>query len=331
MGTQISIAHSVNSIANQSGSAGASSGVMQAIHNAASATGVDFSYLLKKASQESGLDSTAQSTKSSASGLFQFTSQTWLQMIKKHGADYGLGDYAAQITSNAHGKLNVADPAVKHAILALRHDPQISAEMAGELDRENVASLKQNVGGKIGATELYLAHFLGAGGAGDFIDTMRRNPNATAASVLPKAAAANPTVFYSKSGEPRTVGQIYQHFAQRFDGGAVQMAQANPAHSGHSAHSYSVASAGPISAAGLYSAMSVPSSAASLSPMVGGASAHAAANVTKLTQAGSSTLFTAMLLGQMDGAGQAASSSLSALKMADDKKKNALATLSNVG
>ncbi|MGB9153421.1 MAG: transglycosylase SLT domain-containing protein, partial [Alphaproteobacteria bacterium] len=75
----------MNSIANQSVGGGVSSGVMQAIQNAATRTGVDFSYLLKKASQESGFDPTAKASTSSASGLFQFTKQTWLHMVKQYG------------------------------------------------------------------------------------------------------------------------------------------------------------------------------------------------------------------------------------------------------
>ena len=154
---------------------------------------------------------------------------------------------------------------------------------------------------------------------------------ATGASVLPKAAAANPSIFYSKSGEPRTVAQIYQHFAQKFDagsgGGTVQMAHAKPS---HSTHPYNVASAAPITAASMYSSLLAPISAPSHATMAGGASSPSA-NMTKITQAGSSTLFTAMLLGQMDGSGQAASSSLSAVQMADDRKKHALGVLSAVG
>ena len=43
-------------------------------------------------------------------------------------------------------------------------------------------------------------------------------PNASAAALLPDAAAANPSVFYNSSGQPRSLAQIYQHFAQKFDG-----------------------------------------------------------------------------------------------------------------
>lgn len=138
-------------------------------------------------------------------------------MVKSYGTQYGIGNYADHISIGSDGTAHVSDPTWKKAILGLRQDPQISAEMAGELDKENSASLQANVGGKIGSTELYLAHFLGASGASDFLNTMRANPNAKAADILPEAAASNSSVFYGADGEPRSVAQIYQHFARKFD------------------------------------------------------------------------------------------------------------------
>jgi len=218
-----------NSLVNQVDMSGISQRITQAIRVAANKTGVDFSYLMNKASQESSFDPSAQANSSSATGLFQFTKQTWLQMIKAHGAAYGLSDYANQIQLDSNGKAYVSDPTIKKAILALRNDPQVSAEMAGELDKANMTSLKQSVGGKIGATELYLAHFLGAGGASEFINTLRTTPNATAANILPDAAASNPSVFYNTDGQALSIKQIYQHFAQKFNNAPATTAVASAA------------------------------------------------------------------------------------------------------
>jgi hypothetical protein len=198
--------------------------VAQAIQNAAAKTGVSFAYLMNKAQQESSLDPNAKAATSSATGLFQFTSQTWLRTLKAHGTQYGLGDYAAHITTDSNGA-HVKDPVWRNAILALRKDPTVSAEMAAELDIENATALKTKVGGKIGDTELYLAHFLGAGGASDFITQLRANPHASAAQVLPDAAVANKAVFYNPDGSERSVGQIYKHFAQKFDGALATKSQ----------------------------------------------------------------------------------------------------------
>jgi len=323
--TQSSIANVINSVSNQIDSSGASSRVMNAIQSAANQTGVDFSYLLQKASQESGFDPSAKASNSSATGLFQFTKQTWLQMVKNTGAQYGLGNYASQITSDSQGHLSVKDPATRQAILDLRKDPQISAEMAGELDKQNAASLKQNVGGKIGKTELYLAHFLGAGGAGNFIEEMRNNPNATAATVLPDAAASNPSVFYTASGEPRTLGQIYKHFAQKFDAGtsSTQYASAAPIFSHKSASATQSTSTTDLS--NIYASASPTSS--KYAPLAG---IHTA-SAQKIASATSSTLFTAMLMGQMNDADLQPTSSLSAINQSNEKKKDAMTALSALG
>ena len=295
MATHNFIASSINSFVKQSDSAGASANVMQAIQSAATKTGVDFTYLLKKASQESSFDPNAQASSSSATGLYQFTSQTWLSMIKNHGAAYGLGNYANQITADASGHLSVSNATARQAILGLRKDPQVSAEMAGELDKDNAASLTQNVGGKIGSTELYLAHFLGSGGASAFINQMRSNPSTQAASVLPTAAAANPSVFYSKSGEPRSLQEIYQHFAQKFESGSTQMASAatktSPVHSSPSL-SFNVASLGT-------SSISSDSDVGAIINTLSTQHSRPSASNMTLASASNSTLFNAMLLGQL--------------------------------
>ena len=219
-----------NSLVNQVDIAGVPQRIVNAIKTAANQTGVDFSYLLKKASQESSFDPNAKASSSSATGLYQFTQQTWLQTLKNYGGKYNLGTYADHISIDENGVAHVKDPTWKQAILNLRTDPTASAEMAGELDKQNQTSLKDNVGGKIGATELYLAHFLGAGGASEFLNEMRSNPTQNAAAVLPDAAAANPSVFYGKDGTPRSFQQIYQHFAQKFDGTSATSMVASATH-----------------------------------------------------------------------------------------------------
>ncbi len=190
--------------------------VVGAIRMASARTGVDFAYLLNKADQESGLNPSAKASTSSATGLFQFVKQTWLQMVKEHGKDYGLGDEADAIIMK-DGKLAVSDKAAREKILNLRHDPVLNAAMAAEYTRENKDYLDAKVGGRIGSTELYLAHFLGAGGAASFIKNMRASPNAEAADVLPDAADSNPSVFYNKSGRALSFKEIYHRFAAKFN------------------------------------------------------------------------------------------------------------------
>lgn len=164
-----------------------------AIARAAAATGTDFSYLMAQARLESGLDPKARAATSSAAGLYQFTGQTWLSMLDKHGAELGI--------------TGAGDPAARAQLLALRSDPELSALMAGQLANDNRDFLSGVLGRDPDASELYLAHFLGAEGAGRFLGALGSDPAQSAAALLPKAAAANRAVFFGPSGA-RSVGEV---------------------------------------------------------------------------------------------------------------------------
>ena len=57
---------------------------------------------------------------------------------------------------------------------------------------------------------------------------MRANPNGKAADILPEAAVANSPVFYGADGQPRSVAQVYQHFAEKFDQDSANLPVSNP-------------------------------------------------------------------------------------------------------
>src|SRR5882724_12794882 len=88
--------------------------VVTALRNAAAATGSDFHYLLGTAMRESSLKPNAQSGSSSATGLFQFIDQTWLGLVKEHGAQHGLGNFAAAISRDSDGRYH-ADTSSKQS------------------------------------------------------------------------------------------------------------------------------------------------------------------------------------------------------------------------
>jgi hypothetical protein len=168
--------------------------VRGAIARAAQATGADFNYLLAQARIESGLNPSARAATSSAAGLYQFTGSTWLAMLDKHGAAYGVPSASA-------------NPAARSQLLALRADPELSAIMAGELAGDNRDYLTGQLGREPDHSELYLAHFLGAEGAGKFLSALAVNPGTSAAALLPKAAAANRGIFFGAGGA-RSVGEV---------------------------------------------------------------------------------------------------------------------------
>jgi hypothetical protein len=196
----------------------AGSTVTGAIRQAAQATGTSFQYLLATAQVESGLNPKAGASTSSARGLFQFVEQTWLGTMKQSGAALGYGKYADAITRTASGHYTVQDPALRNEILKLRNDPEANAVMAGAFTQANAALLSQKLGRSPSEGELYIAHFLGAGGAARMISAAAADPNTSAARYFPNAAAANPSIFYDRaSGRPRSLAEVRDVLTARYD------------------------------------------------------------------------------------------------------------------
>jgi len=203
--------------------------VVAALQQAAAATGSDFHYLLGTAMRESSLKPNAQSSSSSATGLFQFIDQTWLGLVKEHGAQHGLGEFAAAITKQPDGRYR-ANTDAKENILALRKNPEICALMAGEYAKTTQGTLRAGLGREVCGGELYAAHFLGPDAALKLIKLAASDPGASAVAQFPQAASANKSVFLHADGTPKTVREVYD-WAVRQPGAAgtlraPQMAEA---------------------------------------------------------------------------------------------------------
>lgn len=204
--------------------------VIAALRQASAATGSDFHYLLGTAMRESSLRPQAQSSTSSACGLFQFVGQTWLGLIKENGAKYGLANYADAISQGGDGRFHVDNAAARRAILALRKDPTVSALMAGEFANQTKATLESTLGRNVCDGELYAAHFLGPGAACRLIQMNSRSPNTDAADAFPQAADANRSVFYRADGSAKTVREVYNWALKQpsVDGATVPAQAAKP-------------------------------------------------------------------------------------------------------
>lgn len=194
--------------------------VHSAIAKASARTGVDFNYLLGQAQVESGLQANARAGTSSATGLYQFVEQSWLGVVKAHGAEHGMAWAADSIRQGSNGRYYVADAGTRRAILNLRSDPQASSLMAAEHAADNKAALENALGRSATGTDLYMAHFLGLGGARQFLTTMQSNPDRSAAGMFPAAARANRSIFYGAGGQPRSLAEIYDRMATKLDRGA---------------------------------------------------------------------------------------------------------------
>ena len=191
--------------------------VQTAIASASQRTGVDFDYLVSQARVESNFNPSAKASTSSASGLYQFTRQTWLATVKEHGAAHGLDWAANAIRQHPSGRFSVSDHSQKSAIYALRNEPEAASAMAAEFAGDNQSHLQSALGRKPEPVDLYLAHFLGANGATRFLKAMDHNPDKAAAPLFQKAASANRGIFYEKSGHARSFGEIRSLFETKLN------------------------------------------------------------------------------------------------------------------
>jgi hypothetical protein len=189
--------------------------IMSALQTASRTTGIDFGYLAATAKRESAFDPNAEAPTSSATGLFQFIDQTWLQVLRDSGAELGYAEQAQAIETRADGSLQVSDPAKRDDIMALRKDPIAASLMAGALTQSNESQLREAIGREPNDGELYIAHFLGASGASRLINTAEVNPEVNATRMFPAAAKANRSIFYERDGSPRNAAEVHQQLISK--------------------------------------------------------------------------------------------------------------------
>jgi len=127
----------------------------------------------------------AKNPKSSATGLYQFVDGTWLEMINKYRPDLKEGKNEQEI-------------------LDLRLDPAISREIGLKFTEGNIKGM-QSAGIKVTRGKVYLAHFLGLGGAKRLLTA---NPNARVDTVMSRAAMKNNRSLLVKNGKAITVQQF---------------------------------------------------------------------------------------------------------------------------
>jgi len=209
----------MNAINNPQAARRVAAPVMDAMQNASVRTGVDFDYLVDVARVESGYNPTAKASTSSARGLYQFTKQTWLATLDRHGANHGMAWAADAIGRDASGRLTVTDPTLRQQIFDLRDDPTAASTMAAALTGDNRDYLESRIGRGAEPVDLYLAHFLGSGGAAKFLTALDANPDQPGATMMPEAAAANRSVFYAPDGSMRSLAEIRDRFRVKLENG----------------------------------------------------------------------------------------------------------------
>ncbi len=195
-------------------------GIVAAIRLSSIRTGVDFSYLMKLAATESNFEPESESATSSATGMYQFTHDTWLDTLKQHGPKYGLvGDYAANIdyvrTRSGYRRPVVRDETVYQHLLDLRKNPRVAAMMAAETVRDYEQTLVHTLEREPTETDLYLTHFLGLDDAITFLQSLKQSPGTHAVKLFPEAARSNHDVFHPSTCDPYTVDDVYTLFEER--------------------------------------------------------------------------------------------------------------------
>jgi hypothetical protein len=191
--------------------------IATSIKQASSTTGASFEYMLTTAKMESNFNPKAAASTSSARGLYQFIDQTWLGTVKEAGGQLGYGKYADAISKSSSGTYYINDPSMRTSVMKLRDDPDAASSMAAVLTQSNSFKLTGKIGRRPTDSELYMAHFMGVGGAGKLISNAEDNPNASAARLFPNAAAANRSIFYEKgTGRARSVSEVYSVLSTRY-------------------------------------------------------------------------------------------------------------------
>jgi hypothetical protein len=180
---------------------------VEAARSSAALAGSNFSSVLSQVSQESTFKADAKNRTSSAVGPAQFLENTWLDMMRRHGAAYGLGELAGQIQVKG-GKAVVANAKVRAQILELRKDPHLSAGMAARYLEEVGAKLEKSLGRPVSVEEKRMAYLFGPYGASKLLKTAATNPNAAAVDILPNAARANPRLFNDAKGASLPAGRM---------------------------------------------------------------------------------------------------------------------------
>jgi hypothetical protein len=178
-----------------SGSAKAAKPTLDAISKI---TGVPCDWLMAIAGIESGFRYDVKASTSSATGWYQFINSTWDSMYEKFGQKYGCPPDP--------GKTRVA-----------RKDPRINGLMGAEYIKTNYNGLKKGLGrDNLTDVDVYMAHFLGLGGALKFF---RADPNAMAYKIFSKEYSANMPLFFvnAKPGQPRTIAQVYKLFQEKIE------------------------------------------------------------------------------------------------------------------
>ena len=117
-----------------------------------------------------------------------------------------------------------AIPPPRDAIMKLRNDPEAASAMAAVLTQSNSFKLTGKIGRRPTDGELYMAHFMGAGGAGKLISNAENNPNASGARIVSQRRRGQPLDLLRQHGRARSVSEVYSVLNARYASAANSQA-----------------------------------------------------------------------------------------------------------
>lgn len=153
------------------------------LQNTSKTEDLDYRTLYAVVGSESSFSADATASKSSATGLLQFTTSTWSYLTKKVYPEL---------------KFTAKD----------RTDPTKASIVGARYIKSIKTSLSKKLGTKPTLGQVYLGYFMGPTGAIKFLNAYSKTPNAKGDTVFPAAAKANPSLFYDKKDKtPLTLSE----------------------------------------------------------------------------------------------------------------------------
>ena len=142
-----------------------------------------------------------------ADGPLRFSEQVWLESLKHGHGGEEFASIANRIFRTSHGRYYVPAEADRGYILSLRRDGDIAGLVALRLAKTNAKILEAKFGRPAGASEIYLAHAVGAETAGRLIALAAKSPDAETAGALPEIGEKMPEALFHQ-GRPSRLREL---------------------------------------------------------------------------------------------------------------------------
>ena len=101
---------------------------------------------------------------------------------------------------------------------AERFDPAKATEAMQKLTMMNKGQMEKGLGREVSGEDLYMGHFLGAGGATKFLKAKDQDPNQSAAKFDPTAAASNKSIYYDQknNNRERSIAEVHSLMTEKY-------------------------------------------------------------------------------------------------------------------